>query len=170
MNGHHRRTLKNEKNLFTVRAGRDNSSVIPALYIWVEVRASGIQTDADQFDKLNGQNISRPGIRRHLHAFLSPGRIPFSQFVQGRIPGAYRMPTHRVLGRLALGHHILFLPPLSLCSYRLLSSFSSRMNDEGILMCFFGMLEADSALHAFNQPKVVSRAPSGVVAKNHSIS
>jgi hypothetical protein len=77
MNGHHRRTLKNEQNLFTVRAGRDSSSDMAARSIWVEVRASGIQTDADQFDKLDGQNTSRPGIRRHLHALLSPGWIPF---------------------------------------------------------------------------------------------
>jgi len=45
------------------------------------------------------------------------------------------------------------------------------MNDQGILISFFGgELEAGSASHAFNQPKVVFKAPSGVVAKNHSIS
>src|SRR4029077_11423422 len=81
MNGNHRRTLQNEQNIFSVRSGYDSSSDMAADSIWVEVRAGGIQTDADQFDKLDGQKTSRPGIRRHLHALLRPGRIPFSQFV-----------------------------------------------------------------------------------------
>src|SRR4029077_8401079 len=75
MNRHHRRTLKNKQNLFTLRASRDSCPDMAAHSIWVEVRANGIPTDTDQFDKLEGQNTSRPGTRRHTQGLLRPGWI-----------------------------------------------------------------------------------------------
>ena len=51
----------------------------------VEIRAGGIQTDADQLDKLAGQNTVSPGVGDYPEAELGPLRIPFAQYVQRRI-------------------------------------------------------------------------------------
>src|SRR5262249_25066246 len=91
MNGHYRRALENEQNLLTARTCCKRSSNVAARALGIQVRADGIQADADQFDELDGQNSILPWIRGHLHALLRPLWIPFSQLVQRRYPGAYRL-------------------------------------------------------------------------------
>ena len=53
----------------------------------VQVRAGGIQAEADQFDKLDGQYPVPPWIRGHPHGLLRPSWIPFPQFVESRRSG-----------------------------------------------------------------------------------
>src|SRR5271170_7042453 len=52
----------------------------------IEIGAGGIQADADQLDKLAGQNGMSPWIGAHPEAELGPLRVPLTQRAQSRIP------------------------------------------------------------------------------------
>ena len=109
MNGHYGRALENEQDLLTARTRCKRSSNVAARALRIQVRAGGIQADADQFDELDGQNSILPWIRRQLHALLRPLWIPFPQLVQRRRPGAYRLFIRRGLRLIASCCHI-FIP------------------------------------------------------------
>src|SRR5882757_1463422 len=105
MNGHYCRTLYHEQNLFAACPCFDSGADVASRSNWVEVRASHIQTDTDDLDKLGAQNPFRPGIRRHFHALLRPGWIPFLKLVEGCFPRTCRLPRPRGFRRPAFACH-----------------------------------------------------------------
>src|SRR5271170_5878847 len=61
----------------------------------IEIGARSIQAQADQLDKLAGQNGMSPWIGAHPEAKLGPLRVPLTQRVQSRIPRTLRRTGDR---------------------------------------------------------------------------
>ena len=101
---HHRSHLENREDFVAARARFERGADVPASAVRIEVRAGGIERNADQFDELPRQDLVSPRIGRHLQARFGPGRIPFEELADRRIPWTCLVRRTGGSRLLAAGH------------------------------------------------------------------